>query len=212
MRFVFLGPPGVGKGTQAARFSERHRFLHIATGDILRTAIADGSAVGLKAKSYIEGGRLVPDEVIIELMNDRIKSPDAQSGYILDGFPRTLAQARAFSEVLSQNRVTLDRVLYFSLDDETLMERIVGRRTCPACHAIYHVRYRPPQTEGLCRCGTALMQRKDDVPETVAERLSVYRSETAPLIAYYEKEDVLTEIKADASPEDVAKKIEEVIH
>lgn len=212
MRFVFLGPPGVGKGTQAGRFSERHELPHIATGDLLRTAIADGTSVGLKAKTYIEAGRLVPDQVIIELMKERIQSSDAKSGYILDGFPRTIVQAKALTEVLSQNEETLDRVFYFSLDDETLMERIVGRRICPSCHAIYHVRYRPPKREGLCHCGTALLQRKDDVSETVAQRLSVYKNETAPLIAYYENEGVLTEIKADRSADDVTEEIEGLLH
>jgi len=211
MRFVFLGPPGVGKGTQAARFSARHRIPHIATGDLLRSAISNSTPLGLKAKSYIEVGKLVPDQVIIELMDGRIQADDAHSGYVLDGFPRTIAQGKALSEILKQNHVALDRVLYFSLDDETLMERIVGRRSCPACHAIYHVRYRPPEKAGLCACGASLIQRKDDVPETVAERLSVYKRETAPLIAYYQKENLLVEIKADQPPEVVAETIEQAI-
>ncbi len=213
MRFVFLGPPGVGKGTQAERFSAAHNIPHIATGDLLRSAIADARPVGLKAKSYIEAGRLVPDQVIIELMNDRIQAPDAKSGYVLDGFPRTIAQGKALCALLEKNQLTLDRVLYFSLDDDTLMERIVGRRSCPVCHAIYHMRYRSPEQDGICdECGAALVQRKDDVPETVAERLSVYKTETAPLIAYYEKKSILTEIKADQPPEIVAEKIEQAIH
>jgi len=211
MRFVFLGPPGVGKGTQAARFSERHKLPHIATGDLLRVAIRNGSSVGLKAKSFIENGRLVPDEVIIELMNDRIRVSDAKSGYILDGFPRTIAQAKALSEVLMQNGVALNRVFYFSLDDKTLMERIVGRRICPDCHAIYHVTYHPPEKEGFCHCGGVLFQRKDDVPETVAQRLAVYKDETAPLITYYKNEHILTEINADQSVADIAKNLQQVV-
>ncbi len=211
MRFVFLGPPGVGKGTQAARFSERHKLPHIATGDLLRAAIKAGTSVGLKAKSFIEGGRLVPDEVIIELMNDRIRASDAKAGYILDGFPRTITQAKALSDVLSQNGVALDRVFYFSLSEETLMERIVGRRTCPACHAIYHITHHPPEKEGLCHCGGVLLQRKDDVPKTVAERLTVYKNETAPLIAYYKNENILTEINADRSVDDIAENLKQLV-
>lgn len=211
MRFVFLGPPGVGKGTQAARFSKQHRIPHIATGDLLRSAMADKTPLGLKAKSYIEKGKLVPDPVIIELMNDRIQAPDALSGYVLDGFPRTIAQGKALSDLLDRNQVGLDGVLYFSLDDETLMERIVGRRTCAKCHAIYHVRYRPPEVEGVCVCGAALVQRKDDLPETVAERLLVYKNKTAPLIAYYEKAGLLMEIEAHLAPEIVAEKIEKAV-
>ncbi len=211
MRFVFLGPPGVGKGTQAARFSERHKLPHIATGDLLRVAMKEDTSVGLKAKSFIEKGRLVPDEVIIALMEDRIQAPDAKSGYILDGFPRTIAQAKALSEILIRNGIALDRVFYFSLGDETLMERIVGRRTCPDCHAIYHVSYYPPEKEGLCHCGGVLFQRKDDVPETVAERLAVYKDETSPLITYYKNEHILTEINADQSVERIAENLQKVI-
>ena len=211
MRLIFLGPPGVGKGTQAAYFSRRYNLPHIATGDLLRTALSKKSALGLKAKAYMESGRLVPDQIIIELMGNRLKEPDARPGYILDGFPRTMAQGRALSEVLDQNGSAIDRVLYFSLDDEFLMERIVGRRSCPACHAIYHVVFRKPEQDGFCRCGAPLVQRKDDRPETVTERLAVYHNETAPLIAYYKEQNILTEIHADAALEKVSEAVMNVV-
>lgn len=211
MRFVFIGPPGVGKGTQASRFCERHKIPHIATGDLLRYAIAQKTDVGLKAKIYIEAGKLVPDQVIIELMNNRIGASDARLGYVLDGFPRTIAQGEALGEVLSQNNLKLDRVLYFLLDDTTLMARILGRRSCPSCHRVYHLLYSPPSRDGFCDCGAPLVQREDDTVETVTQRLLVYRSETAPLIAYYERQGILTEIQADGPLEVVSEKIERVL-
>lgn len=208
MKVVFLGPPGVGKGTQAARFSERHHLPHIATGDLLRKALAEKTEVGLKARSFIEAGHLVPDDVIIQLMIDRLEAPDAASGYILDGFPRTIAQAKALTRVLEEKGVQLDRVVYFSLDDAILKERIVGRRSCPSCHTIYHVIYRRPPHEGLCACGNELIQRKDDTEETVAKRLIVYREETEPLIAYYKTQGLLTQIDAGGTLDEVAESLE----
>ncbi len=207
MRLVFLGPPGVGKGTQASLFSESHNIPHVATGDLLRTAISKRTKVGLEASGYIESGKLVPDQVVIQLMIDRLGDPDAQSGYILDGFPRTIAQGESLSAVLEKKNASLDHVLYFSLDDKTLMERIVGRRSCPSCNAIYHVTHRKPTQEGVCKCGSALVQRKDDRPETVSRRLDVYKEETAPLISYYREQSILTEIKADGPFDAISKEI-----
>ncbi len=212
MKVVFLGPPGVGKGTQASRFSKNHQIPHIATGDLLRTAITNKTEVGLKASSFIEAGHLVPDNVIIQLMNERLDSPDAEEGYVLDGFPRTIAQGKALDKLLEEKGSGLDRVIYFSLDELTLKERIVGRRSCPSCHSVYHTTFKKPDLEGVCSCGAALVQRKDDSAETVTKRLAVYRDETAPLIDYYKNQGVLlTEIKADGSLDDVAELLEGVI-
>ncbi len=210
MRLIFLGPPGVGKGTQAARFSERHDIVHIATGDLLRTAISEKTEVGLKAKDFIEAGHLVPDEVIIQLMKDRLQASDVQSGYVLDGFPRTLAQGKALSDLLKQNGSSIDRVICFYLDEAILLERIVGRRTCPSCHSVYHLRYRKPETDGFCRCGTALIKRTDDTAETVTERVAVYNNETATLIAYYKGQGLLTEVNADRALDAVSEAVEQV--
>lgn len=211
MRLVFLGPPGVGKGTQAEKLSKEYRIPHIATGDMLRTAMAKKTPVGLEAKSYIDAGKLVPDDVIINLVAERLKEPDTKVGYILDGFPRTIKQAEALSEILKKNRQGIDRVLYFDLNEEELVKRIAGRRSCPACQKVYHTSFNPPPQEGTCSCGTALVQRKDDRPETVKARLIVYRNETAPLIQHYREQDLLTQIDADAEVEAVTDRVKEAV-
>ncbi len=211
MQFVFLGPPGVGKGTQAAKVSEKHGVVHIATGDILRKAMAEKSPLGVKAKGYIDEGKLVPDALIIELMNDRVRQPDAKSGYILDGFPRTMGQGQAFTEALEQNGEHLDGVIYFSLDDAALVERISGRRSCPSCQSVYHMIFNRPKNDEICACGTPLIRRKDDDPETVTKRLSVYGDQTAPLIAYYKELGLLSEVDAGGDLEGVNGKVEEVL-
>lgn len=211
MRLIFLGPPGVGKGTQAERLSKRYRLPHIATGDILRAAMAKKTPVGLEAKSYIEAGKLVPDDVIINIIRERLKEPDTKAGYILDGFPRTIKQAEALSKALEESNEKIDRALYFELGEEDLVKRIAGRRSCPACQAVYHTIFNPPPQEGVCKCGTALVQRKDDRPETVKERLAVYRNETAPLIDYYKNRGLLSQIDADAGVEDVTKRVQDAI-
>ncbi len=211
MKVVFLGPPGVGKGTQATRFSKNHGLPHIATGDLLRVAISKKTEVGLEAKAFIAKGQLVPDHVIIQLMSKRFQLPDAALGYVLDGFPRTITQGKALADILSNDGAQLDRVIYFSLEDDALKERIVGRRSCPSCHSIYHLRYRTPPKDGLCgACGTALMQRDDDKIETVEARLAVYQNETAPLIAYYKALGLLTEIDASGNLDEVAELVEAV--
>lgn len=209
MRLVFLGPPGVGKGTQAERLSKEYRIPHIATGDMLRTAIAKKTPVGLEAKSYIDAGKLVPDDVIINLVAERLKEADTATGYILDGFPRTIKQAEALSEILKKNHQAIDRVLYFYLNEEELVKRIAGRRSCPACQKVYHTLFNPPLEEGTCSCGTALVQRKDDRPETVKARLVVYQNETAPLIEHYRAQGLLSQIDADAGVEAVTGRVKE---
>jgi adenylate kinase len=211
MRLVFLGPPGVGKGTQAEKLSKEYRIPHIATGDMLRTAMAKKTPVGLEAKSYIDAGKLVPDDVIINLVAERLKEPDTAAGYILDGFPRTIKQAEALSEILKKNRQGIDRVLYFDLNEEELVKRIAGRRSCPACQKVYHTSFNPPPQEGTCSCGTALVQRKDDRPETVKARLAVYQNETAPLIQHYREQGLLSQIDADAGVEDVTGRVKKAV-
>ncbi|TAK05455.1 MAG: adenylate kinase [Candidatus Manganitrophaceae bacterium] len=211
MRLVFLGPPGVGKGTQAERLSKQYRVPHIATGDILRAAMANKTPVGLEAKSYIDAGKLVPDDVIINIIRERLKEHDTKEGYILDGFPRTIKQGEALSKTLEQSGEKIDRALYFELPEEELVKRIAGRRSCPACKKVYHTAFNPPPQEGVCTCGTALVQRKDDRPETVKERLAVYRNETAPLIQYYKERGLLSQIDADQSVEAVAKRVQDAI-
>lgn len=209
MRLIFLGPPGVGKGTQAERLSKQHSVPHIATGDILRGAISRKSAVGLEAKSYIDAGKLVPDGVIINIIRERFKEPDTHAGYILDGFPRTIKQAEALSQMLDQMGEKIDRVIYFHLNEEELVKRIAGRRNCASCQQIYHAVSKPPARDGICdRCGTPLTQRKDDHPETVKERLAVYRNETSPLIQFYDERGLLSKINADGTMDDVSKKVQ----
>ncbi|MFQ5596625.1 MAG: adenylate kinase [Nitrospiria bacterium] len=211
MRLVFLGPPGVGKGTQAGKLSKKYDIPHIATGDILRKSMSDRTTLGLQAKSYIDSGKLVPDALVIELVHDRLNKEDAKSGFILDGFPRTLGQGDALQGVLDREGSHIDRVIYFSLDESDLVRRISGRRSCPACQSVYHVIFNRPQNDDVCDCGTKLIQRKDDVPHTVKERLLVYRNETSPLIAYYKEKDLLAEVDASGSLEEVRGKVEALI-
>lgn len=211
MRLIFLGPPGVGKGTQAEKLSKEYRIPHIATGDMLRTAMAKKTPVGMEAKSYIDAGKLVPDDVIIKLVAERLKEPDTSAGYILDGFPRTIIQAEALSKILNENRQGIDRVLYFDLNEEELVKRIAGRRSCPACQKVYHTSFNPPPQEGICRCGAALVQRKDDRPETVKARLVVYRNETSLLIQHYREQGLLSQIEADAGVDAVTVRVKEAV-
>jgi len=211
VRLVFLGPPGVGKGTQSSIIANGNSIPHVATGDILRKSISDKTGIGLEAKAYIDSGRLVPDEVIIQIMNDRLKEPNARGGYVLDGYPRTILQGDALADFLLQSSQVLDQVVYLSLDDETLVERISGRRICLSCKTVYHLIFNKPKTEGRCECGSTLVQRKDDHEDTVKNRLSVYKKETAPLIEYYKRLELLIEINAEGSLEFVSKKIEKLL-
>lgn len=184
MKIILLGAPGAGKGTQAEIISEKLGIPQISTGNIIREALSSGSEVGLKAKSFIEAGALVPDEVVIAIIRERIAQADCANGFILDGFPRTIAQA----EALDSMGVEIDRVLDIEVEDEAIAKRLSGRRVCGTCGSSYHLDYKKPAVEGVCdKCGNALVQRKDDQPETVLERLKVYHEQTEPLIAYYEQ-------------------------
>jgi len=200
MRLVFLGPPGAGKGTQAAGCAKRFSIPHISTGDILRRAIELATPTGLAAKEYVDRGELVPFEIILRLVRDRLREKDAQNGWVLDGFPRSLEQAEAFGELLSELGTKLDRVVYFRVSDEEVVRRLSGRRICRTCQAPYHVSFSPPREGGKCDregCGGELYQRSDDHEESILKRLAVYAAETNPLVAYYESAGVLLAIDGE---------------
>ena len=194
MKMILLGAPGVGKGTQAEIISDRYNIPQVSTGNILREAMKSGTEEGLKAKAFIESGQLVPDDVVIGILKDRIAQEDCACGFILDGFPRTIAQA----EALDRMGVEIDTVIDIEVDDEKIARRMSGRRVCEKCGSTYHLVHKQPKEEGICdRCAGALVQRKDDKPETVLERLSVYHEQTEPLIEYYKKQGKLTVINGD---------------
>ena len=195
MKLILLGAPGAGKGTQAEILSKLLNIPTISTGNILRAAMKNGTPVGLEAKSYVEAGKLVPDAVIIGIIQERLAEPDCANGYILDGVPRTIPQAEAMETM----GIDVDTALSIEVDDDVIVERMSGRRTCPACGGTYHVVNNPPKTEGICdNCGAALTVRKDDAPETVKARLVTYHMETEPLKAFYEARQKL--IKVDNRP------------
>ena len=192
MRLILLGAPGAGKGTQAEILCKKLGIPTISTGNILRAAIKEGTLTGLKAKSYIDAGALVPDEVIIGIVDERLAQPDCQSGYILDGVPRTIAQA----EALEKAGIRFDPVISIETADEVVMGRLSGRRVCPGCGATFHVTGNPPKKEGICdACGQELIQRKDDTAETIQNRLTVYHQETEPLKAFYEQRELLRKVE-----------------
>lgn len=203
MRVIFLGPPGAGKGTQAQRAAGRWGVPRIATGDMLREAVAAGSPLGRRAKAYLERGELVPDEVVIGLVAERLDREDARKGFVLDGFPRTVLQAEALGRLLAERGVALDRVLDVEVGEEELVRRLAGRRSC-RCGASYHLQSSPPRAEGRCdACGEALVQREDDRPETVRRRLAVYRTETRPLTEYYRARGLLETVPGEGTVEEV---------
>lgn len=208
MRLIFLGPPGAGKGTQAKMLIERYGIPQISTGDILRAAVKEGTPMGKKAKEFMEAGKLVTDDIVIGIMQDRLKEKDCEKGFILDGFPRTVAQAEALDNMLKELNMPLDKVLALTVPDEELLKRLTGRRTCKSCGQMYHVFFDPPKKEGICdKCGCELYQRADDNEETIKNRLSVYHSQTSPLLEYYNKKGLLREIEGTSSPENIFKEI-----
>lgn len=195
MKLILLGPPGAGKGTQAKMLTEKFGIPQISTGDILRAAVKEGTALGLKAKEFMDAGALVPDEVVIGIVAERLLAADCDNGFILDGFPRTVAQADALQGNLAQMGKQLDRVLSLKVDAEALVIRLTGRRTCKDCGKGYHLSYDPPRQEGRCdACGGELFQRDDDREETIRKRLAVYDEQTSPLIDYYSKAGLLVEL------------------
>lgn len=195
MKIVMLGAPGAGKGTQAIKIADKYDIPHISTGDIFRANIKGGTELGQKAKSYIDKGELVPDEVTIGMLLDRIAQDDCKNGYVLDGFPRTIPQAESLTEELKSQGDKIDFALNIDVPDEAIIERMSGRRACPKCGATYHIVYAAPKTGNICdKCGTELIIRSDDKPETVKDRLNVYHQQTEPLIAYYKAAGVLREV------------------
>ena len=198
MKLILLGPPGAGKGTQADILSKKLDIPTISTGNILRAAVKEGTEIGRKAKSFMDAGKLVPDEVIIGIVAERLRKPDCAKGYILDGVPRTLAQA----EAIESSGITFDAVISLDVSNEEIISRMSGRRACTACGATYHVVAAPPKTEGVCdKCGASLVQRDDDKPETVLHRLEVYAKETAPLVKFYEERGILKTVANQPSIE-----------
>ncbi len=204
MRLIFLGAPGAGKGTQAEVVSKTLQIPTISTGNIIREALESGSEWGVKMKSYMEKGALVPDEIVIGIVQDRLSQPDCENGFILDGFPRTIPQA----EALDRMEITIDRVVNIDVPDEVIAQRVSGRRVCPNCGNSYHIAYKKPQVEGVCDgCGSTLIQRKDDLPETVKNRLHVYHEQTEPLVEYYEKQGKLFTVKGQGGVEETTKAV-----
>ena len=207
MRLVLLGAPGAGKGTQCKSIVDRYRLLHLSSGDILRRERAAGTELGKKAQHYMDSGALVPDEVIIEMMAEAIKKAPSD-GFILDGFPRTVNQAASLDEALSENGQAIDAVLNLNVDDEVVAGRITGRRSCPKCGAVYHVKNLKPKRDGVCdKDGTKLVQRSDDSLEVVANRLETYHRQTEPLVEYYKENGTVYDFDADRDPEDVTASI-----
>ncbi|ELC8417036.1 adenylate kinase [Clostridium perfringens] len=193
MKIVLLGPPGAGKGTQAKSISNRYSIPHISTGDIFRKNISENTPLGIEAKSYMDNGQLVPDEVTINMVKDRLQQDDCKNGYLLDGFPRTVHQAEALDNFLTEREESIDTALLIEVPKEFILERMTGRRVCPSCGASYHIKFNPPTNDGKCDlCGSDVIQRKDDTEETVKERLDVYEDQTQPLIDFYKNKKQLS--------------------
>lgn len=212
MFILFLGAPGAGKGTQAAMISEKLGMPHISTGDIFREAVAKGTELGKKAKEYMDKGELVPDEIVIGIVKERISQPDCEKGCILDGFPRTVAQAEALDRALAEMGRKVDYVINVNVSKEEIVKRLTGRRTCKSCGKVYHVIFNPPAKENVCDvCGGELYQRDDDSEETVLNRLNVYEEKTAPLIEYYKNSGVLYDVDGERSVEEVTAQIERIL-
>jgi adenylate kinase len=204
VRLVLLGPPGAGKGTQARMLESRLHAPQIASGDLLRAAVQNQTKLGLTAKSYMDRGALVPDDLVLGMIEERLNEADAQRGFILDGFPRTVAQAEALGVILARRNERLNRVVAIAVPDEEIVKRISGRRTCRSCGAMYHLMYDPPPTGNKCnKCGGELYQRDDDAEQTVLARLQVYASSTSPLLEYYRRSGILSEIDGIGRPEEI---------
>jgi adenylate kinase len=212
MRVIFLGPPGAGKGTQARQLAEAWQAAHIATGDMLREAVAQGTPLGREAKRHMDAGGLVPDEVVIGLVAERLTRPDTRNGFVLDGFPRTAPQAEALDRMLEGRGLALDRVIFLDVPRPELLRRLTGRRICRNCGATYHPVSAPPQRPGRCDvCGGELYQRDDDSEAAVARRLDVYESQTAPLLAYYRSRGQLASVRGEGSVEEVAAEVKRAV-
>ncbi len=212
MNLILLGPPGAGKGTQAKMMIDKYHIPQISTGDILRAALKERTPLGLKAKEYMDKGLLVPDEVVIDIIRERLKEPDCRNGYILDGFPRTVAQAQALDKVLADMHSAIDHVISIEVDKGELIKRLTGRRTCRQCGRGYHVIFDPSLNKDLCdKCQGELYQRDDDNEDTVRNRLDVYDSQTFPLIQYYKEKNLLRSIEGQGSIQQIFDRIVEVL-
>ncbi len=208
MRLILLGPPNAGKGTQAQSLMEEYQIPQISTGDIFRANIKQETPLGKKAKSYLDQGLLVPDELVVDIVTDRLQQQDCKNGFLLDGFPRTVVQAEALDVFLKEQQSTLNRVINIVVNRDVLIERAVGRRVCQKCGATYHVRFKPTDQPGICdACGGEVIQRKDDQQETAEKRIQVYEQETAPLVHYYEQKGLLVSINGDQPIQQVEKTI-----
>lgn len=209
---IMLGPPGAGKGTQAANIVTDYGVPHISTGDMLRDAVKNQTPMGMEAKRYMEAGDLVPDSVVIGIVKDRLQQPDTAKGFLLDGFPRTIPQAEALDEALGAIGRNVGKVVAILVDEEALVARLTGRRICRSCQAPFHVSFNPPKAADVCdRCGGELYQRTDDSEATVRNRLEVYRAQTEPLIEYYDKQGVVARVDGDQSPAKVYEEIKAAI-
>jgi adenylate kinase len=208
MRIVLLGAPGAGKGTQAKKLVEKYGTPQVSTGDLLRAAVASGTALGKEAKSFMDKGELVPDRVVLGMVEERLKQDDCKKGYILDGFPRNTSQAEALDKMLAALKMSLDAALSVDVPFEDLMKRLTGRRTCKACGQMYNIYSSASKKEGVCdKCGGALFQRDDDKEETIKKRLEVYTSSTAPLIDYYNKKGIVKSVAGTGSIDDIFKQV-----
>lgn len=211
-RVVLLGPPGAGKGTQAKLIEEKFAVPQISTGDLLRKAVAEQGDLGKQASEYVRRGELVPDQLIIDLVAERLKEKDCEKGFVLDGFPRTIAQAQSLEEILGKMGLALNCVLSVQVPHELIVERLSGRRTCKGCGALYHVVFDPPKAAGMCnRCGGELFQRDDDSAKTISNRLRVYDNQTAPLVSYYRERGLLKSIDGVGKVEDIGKRMIEAL-
>ena len=204
MKIIMLGAPGAGKGTQAKMIAEKYKVPHISTGDIFRANIKNGTELGKKAKEYMDKGQLVPDELTVEILLDRVAQEDCKNGYVLDGFPRTIPQADVLDKELTKLGDKVDFAINVDVPDENIVRRMSGRRACLKCGATYHIEHIPPKTEGICdTCGSELVQRDDDKPETVQKRLSVYHEQTQPLIDYYNAKNILKSVDGTKDMQEV---------
>jgi adenylate kinase len=213
MNLILLGPPGAGKGTQAQRLQDRYGIVQLSTGDMLRAAVAAGSEVGQQAKAIMEAGKLVPDEVMVRMIAERIAEPDCKNGFILDGFPRTIAQAEALDKMLAGKGLKLDAVIEMKVDDEALVKRITGRFSCAKCGTVYHDEEKRPKTPGVCdKCGSKeFVRRPDDNEETVKARLAAYHGQTAPLLPYYRGKGMLKSVNGMAPIDEVTQQVESLL-
>lgn len=210
MNLILLGPPGVGKGTQAELIKEHYQIPHISTGDIFRAAVKAGTELGKKAQEYMNEGKLVPDEIVIGIVKERLDQPDCKNGFLLDGFPRTIPQAEALDQALQGMKMKIDKVINLQAEDELLLSRITGRRICKSCNAVYHIVSKPNKGNNVCdQCQGEVYQRDDDKEATVKKRLEIYHEQTAPLIGYYRKNDLILDVDSTKSVKEVFEIVKE---